>query len=229
MNRNKYIYQEQEKIFRIITKQFKDYYLTGGTALAFYFNHRYSEDLDFFSQNYRKDAVKKIMELMANKTGYTYELQAEQNDPKFVPISIFGVKLKKDIILKIDFVQDPHKNINKVKKGMHSVDDIYCRKIQITIDPAKIFIDETGREMSGSRQKAKDVFDLYYLSENYKPLSEFAPRYFSAKQISVMENWFRSLDKQDIKLDIADEIPHADAREVFEHLDNQVFKNLKKI
>ena len=29
-----------------------DFYLTGGTALAeFYLHHRYSEDLDFFSEN----------------------------------------------------------------------------------------------------------------------------------------------------------------------------------
>ena len=50
-----YIKDEQKKIATMVTKKFKNYYLTGGTALSFYFGHRFSEDLDFFTQRYRKE------------------------------------------------------------------------------------------------------------------------------------------------------------------------------
>ncbi|MCX6791217.1 MAG: nucleotidyl transferase AbiEii/AbiGii toxin family protein [Candidatus Gribaldobacteria bacterium] len=47
--------ENQQKVLEIIS-QSKDicqnFYLTGGTALAeFYLQHRFSEDLDFFSEN----------------------------------------------------------------------------------------------------------------------------------------------------------------------------------
>ncbi len=50
-NKISYIKSEQKKITEFVTKNFKKYYLTGGPALSVYFNHRFSEDLDFFSQN----------------------------------------------------------------------------------------------------------------------------------------------------------------------------------
>lgn len=56
-----YIQKEQKRITGLVVKKFKDYYLTGGTALAFYFGHRFSEDLDFFSQKYQKNDPDKIM------------------------------------------------------------------------------------------------------------------------------------------------------------------------
>jgi len=43
-----------------------------------------------------------------------------------------------------------------------------------------------------------------------------------------MDSWFRSLDKQEIMLDIVDEIPHADARKVFDHLDVQILRKLSR-
>ena len=54
-NKVSYVKGEQERITKMVTAKFKDYYLTGGTALSFYFNHRFSEDLDFFTQKYKKE------------------------------------------------------------------------------------------------------------------------------------------------------------------------------
>lgn len=51
-NSNKYfedIYKIQDKILNIVFSFENNFYLTGGTALnRFYFNYRFSEDLDFF-------------------------------------------------------------------------------------------------------------------------------------------------------------------------------------
>ena len=44
------LYPFQDKILKILGKADTEFYLTGGTALSrFLLNHRYSDDLDFFS------------------------------------------------------------------------------------------------------------------------------------------------------------------------------------
>ncbi len=43
-------FERMKKLAKEIQKHFKNFYLTGGTALMFKHNHREREDLDFFSQ-----------------------------------------------------------------------------------------------------------------------------------------------------------------------------------
>jgi len=46
------LFQIQDKILLALKQVLSSFYLTGGTALGrFYLNHRFSEDLDFFSNN----------------------------------------------------------------------------------------------------------------------------------------------------------------------------------
>ena len=68
-NKISYIKSEQRKIARLITGKFRKYYLTGGTALSFYFDHRFSEDLDFFTQDYRKEDPDLIMDFVSKESG----------------------------------------------------------------------------------------------------------------------------------------------------------------
>lgn len=51
------LYPLQDKFLRLLERQHAgQFYLTGGTALSrFYFQHRYSDDLDFFSRYEVKD------------------------------------------------------------------------------------------------------------------------------------------------------------------------------
>ena len=130
-NKISYIKSEQKRIAGFVTKKFKKYYLTGGTALSFYFNHRFSEDLDFFSQSYTKEDPDKIMNSITKLTGFKFKLEVEQDDPKLIPMKVYLLELKKGCVLKIDFVQDFQKNIKGVKNGIHSVEDIYYRKMSI--------------------------------------------------------------------------------------------------
>ncbi len=47
-----HLYQLQDRVFNILSKIYTTFYLAGGTALhRFYYNARYSYDLDFFTQN----------------------------------------------------------------------------------------------------------------------------------------------------------------------------------
>jgi predicted nucleotidyltransferase component of viral defense system len=60
----KILYPVQDKIFSLI--QSEKFYLTGGTCLSrFYYNHRYSDDLDFFFMG-QEDGLD-IFEIECNK------------------------------------------------------------------------------------------------------------------------------------------------------------------
>src|SRR5580658_3454148 len=98
-----YIQKEQRRITDMVTLKFKDYYLTGGTALAFYFKHRFSEDLDFFSQKYQKSDPEKIMKYISAETGFDYQLDTEDDSPKLIPMKVYFMELKDKQVLKIDF------------------------------------------------------------------------------------------------------------------------------
>ena len=48
----KKLYSLQDKVLHLLSGKLGGFYLTGGTALGrFYLNHRYSEDLYFFTNN----------------------------------------------------------------------------------------------------------------------------------------------------------------------------------
>lgn len=220
-----YIQEEQKRITGLVANKFKEYYLTGGTALAFYFGHRFSEDLDFFSQKYKKNDPDKIMKFIAEETGFDYQLDAVQDDPKLVPMKIYFMELKDKHVLKIDFVKDYVKNIKQIKNGLHSVDDIYLRKLYAAIGMQGKELD-TGRTIATGRQSVKDLFDIYYLSLKYKPLSDVFFEYFSYDQAERLDAWYRGFDKTETKLSLMDLVPSIDIGKLFKHLDEQIIKEI---
>ena len=224
-NKISYIKGEQRKITEFVTNNFKKYYLTGGTALSFYFNHRFSEDLDFFSQNYKKEDPEQIMSLISDLAGFKFKLEAEQDDPKLIPMRVYSLGLKRGYVLKIDFVQDFVKNIKRIKNGLHSLEDIYYRKISAGIGMVKKE-DSTGRIIHAGRQSVKDLFDLYYLSKHHQPLSEFFFEYFSYDKAESLIAWYRGFNRMDLKVELLDLIPKINTAEVIKHLDEEILKKL---
>lgn len=220
-----YIQQEQKRIAGLVTKKFKDYYLTGGTALAFYFAHRYSEDLDFFSQQYKKSDPDKIMKFIAGETGFDYKLNAVQEDAKLIPMKVYFMELKDKHMLKIDFVKDYSENIKQIKNGLHSVEDIYLRKLYAAIGQ-KQKETETGRAAASGRQSVKDLFDIFYLSSKYKPLSDMFFEYFSYDKAKYLDHWYRKFDKTETKLGLLDLVSGVDTGKIFKHLDEQILKKI---
>ena len=94
-NKIAYIKSEQKKITALVTNKFKKYYLSGGTALSFYLGHRFSEDLDFFTQEYGKEGPSQIMRFISKETGFNFSLEAEQDDSKLIPMKVYFLELKK--------------------------------------------------------------------------------------------------------------------------------------
>lgn len=219
-----YIKSEQKRITKLVTKRFKRYYLTGGTALSFYFNHRFSEDLDFFTQKYKKQEPGQILSFIAKETGFSFKLEAEQDDVKLVPMKVYFLKLKKGV-LKIDFVQDFESNIEGIRNGLHSVKDIYYRKIIAAIGITKEQ-DDLGRVIHAGRQSVKDLFDIYYLSEHYNFLSEFFFEYFSYDKAEALIAWYKRFNRIDLKIELMDLVSKVDVVKVMKHMDNEILKKI---
>lgn len=219
-----YTKKVQKRIFKLVTSRFKNYYLTGGTALSFYFNHRFSEDLDFFTQKYKREDPDKIMDLISRETGFPHRMEAEQNDPRLIPMKVYFMELGNGIILKMDFVQDFMKNIKRARNGLHAIEDIYIRKISIATQKEKQ--SATGRMMPTGRQTARDLYDIFYLSKNYKSLSNFFLEYFPRNKAESLIAWYRSFSRMDLKMELIDLIPGIDTREMFKHLDEEILLDL---
>lgn len=132
----------------------QDFYLVGGTALALYFGHRESIDLDFFSaQDFSLEKLKREISAIGR-----YQLTNEEIgtlDGMLDDVKLTFIRYEYPLLFPlIDF------------EGIKLADerDIACMKIDAV----------------SSRGSKKDFIDLYFLLEKY-PLSEllsfFAQKY----------------------------------------------------
>lgn len=121
------------------------YYLAGGTALSLHFGHRYSHDLDFFSENPEKSIV------ISGNLKNTGSLEIFQNDEGTFNGQLNGVKLS--------FFVYPYRLLRKpveyTNVKIASVEDIGCMKI----------------DAISSRGTKRDFIDLYFICKKY-PLPE---------------------------------------------------------
>lgn len=78
------------------------FFLTGGTALAgFYFGHRTSVDLDFFTlQTFKHQQLKTHLEAIAQKIGGEYEVKTDAES------LLTGIITVDDESVKVDLIQD---------------------------------------------------------------------------------------------------------------------------
>lgn len=132
------IKSEQKKIFEKL-KNFKEYYLAGGTALAFQIGHRISVDFDFFSpKDIPKYLLSKIKRLFKE-----YKVKVEVNNPEQLTVTLNEVHLT--------FLKYPFPIILKLVKHqgvkMLSIPEIAATKAY-TI---------------GHQATLKDYVDLYFI------------------------------------------------------------------
>jgi predicted nucleotidyltransferase component of viral defense system len=137
----------------------KNFYLTGGTALAeFYFQHRLSEDIDFFSENeVNASAVEAFLQGASTKLGIAKIIK--QN---FLGLYTYQLKYKNGVTLKVDFSYYPFPQIEKGvyfgKLEVSSLYDIAVNKIH-TI---------------ASRTRARDYIDMFFILKDSKiPSGEY--------------------------------------------------------
>lgn len=144
------LYQLQDKILKIIDNLNTGFYLTGGTALSrFYFNHRYSNDIDLFVNNDLKfhDYMKDIFKSFAT---HNINYNVEKRDETFYRLTL-------ENILKADFVNDV---------------PAYCGTIQIREEGPYSKIDNPINILANKinafydREEAKDIVDIWIITKN---------------------------------------------------------------
>lgn len=128
----------------------KTFYFTGGTALSvFHLGHRYSDDLDFFTEiTLPVEKVMNFAEIISKKLKTSYRYTEIDN------ARLFEFAKKDKPLIKVDFVSYPNKRIEAGKKyhgvSVDSLLDIAANKL-VTIP---------------ERTEVKDYVDLYFLLKN---------------------------------------------------------------
>ncbi len=175
------LYKNQNKILKKIFDREKDIFpgarviLVGGTALSrCYLQHRASYDLDLFV-NTRFDPAVVQRRLASARIGL--RMVEVVYDPMFAT-ELHGVSDIKGEPLRISIVEDIYADMFPITSvgGMRTevIEGLYHRKIRTITGSGEGAISSTGRTVhAGARQTARDIFDLYVLSREIKPLMEF--------------------------------------------------------
>jgi len=231
----------QNLVLRALSNKIDSFCLGGGTALSlFYFQHRISFDLDFFTQNFSLKMIEKVISFLS---GYL-ESEASPRKEK-MKIILAGKSLKEERakvmvyylyfssrnFLKIDFIEDIFSLIKRpmVVEGIKifSLEDIYLRKIY-TITGTVYVSDRIGKQrFMGGREDAKDLFDVYFLSHTFMPLSQFVKKYGDHTLKEGLITWFRSYDR----LQMIDGILNVDTDKSIDYrtIESYISKEIDKI
>lgn len=229
------IQNAQNKVLKTLSGKIDDFYLAGGTALSlYYFHHRESLDLDFFTGNFSKIRAYEITKFLSEKLRKKIECVAEQLDKDKVKLAIYILHINRSKTLKIDFVQDylacvkQPKLINGIK--VLSLEDIYIRKL-FAITGTSSSEDITGRKINkGGRQEAKDFYDLYCLSKIFLSLSRFCSKYGNQLLRESVIRWFRTYNRMDIRTGLLELKlkKDADYKEIELHFKKEIDKIISK-
>jgi len=131
------------------------FYLTGGTCLTeYYLHHRYSEDLDFFSED--EFVVQDVTTLLLHSKRLLGSpvIEYQQSFNRNVYQLIYG----KNDILKIEFTYYPFQRIEKIIKEPFQIDSL----IDIAVN--KLFT-------IYQNPRGRDYYDLYFIFQKEKSLT----------------------------------------------------------
>ncbi|MFA4924576.1 MAG: nucleotidyl transferase AbiEii/AbiGii toxin family protein, partial [Ignavibacteriaceae bacterium] len=146
------LYPLQDEVLALLGNEL--FYLTGGTCLSrFYYDHRFSEDLDFFFDGNRHPLsqfegefagfikkIKKICDIEVTVNGASFKRAFCKND---------------DIYLKLEFIYEPYPRIGEVVREANYFIDT---KENIAVNKLTAIY---------TRKTVKDYFDLYFLLKEY--------------------------------------------------------------
>lgn len=149
------LYPLQDEVLQLIKTQLKDQqfelYLTGGTCLSrCYFNHRFSDDLDFF---YHVSDSNLIMQRLIPALNLNFQIKTLAKDAdrsEFISVQI-------NQLLKLDIVRDVGEHFgefahHELYSPIDNLDNILANKISAIM----------------GRDEAKDVVDLWSIAQNYQ-------------------------------------------------------------
>ncbi len=151
----------QKEVLRGFSSQsfFADYYLTGGTALsAFYLKHRYSEDLDFFTEAPQGVArAETIVKSLVDKLGLRISMGR-----RFQTLFECSVHNNKGDKIEMDFALDMPGRLKPIRQreafgvDLDNSEDICCNKLSALYE----------------RVEPKDFVDIYFIVQDIFPFAE---------------------------------------------------------
>ena len=91
---------QQQQILKHLSSQIDDFYLAGGTALSlFYFDHRESIDLDFFTPEFSSLRVEKVIHFLTESSGLSINLEAQNlNEKNQLKVMIYYVRFENNSV-----------------------------------------------------------------------------------------------------------------------------------
>lgn len=183
------------------------FYFTGGTALSvFYLQHRYSDDLDFFSNrpfdfNLALDFMNKVAVLLDSHLLFTDKER----------VVVFQLMRENQLLIKVDFGYYPYLTLKegRVEQGVviDSLFDIAVNKL-LTINQrteVKDFVDlyfllqkdfSVWDLLYGVEAKFKMELDLIWLGADFLKKSRgftFLPKMIKPLELSQLQRFFRAL------------------------------------
>jgi hypothetical protein len=203
------LYPLQDKIFTIVSIYDDKIYLTGGTALSrFFFQHRFSDDLDFFTTT---DDLKLIAnDLIARLHDRGYRINKTNLDIYFARTFIE----KDDVQIKLEFV----KEYNRFGESIHTQKGVYINNLE----------DIGGNKITAfeDRAEVKDIVDLYYIIISLERLFEIA----DTKRVPVPYEELLTLNTEGIsgRALICQDIDLRDVQHFIEKLKEETERQIKK-
>lgn len=174
------LYPLQDRVLEIAGGYRERLILTGGTALArVYFDHRYSEDIDLFTDVERVQPLAHEFLNAIRSAGITVDLTNGQDQPGFVRAFVGEERLKVDIAADLPRLDLPFFD-PRLKVCVHTLTDLGGNKVVAYEGRAEI----------------KDVVDLYYLAK-----SQTWPEMFRAadrKRVPIAYEELRFITSQPI-------------------------------
>jgi len=149
------LYKLQDDVLAIIDRLSSGFYLGGGTALSrFCYNHRYSDDLDFFFAE-GNDFVREIQVLREKLVAEEFKVETFGFSERFARFSVTDSRRTPVLPLKVDFLDGrstPHFGNFRTTAGFSKVDN-----------PRNIL----AEKLSYIYQKSpKDIADIWIICKN---------------------------------------------------------------
>lgn len=229
------IREAQKKVLELFKTHAKTFALAGGTALElYYFNHRFSKDLDFFSSVYDAKEMETLVKEFGRVLGSPLKLESQMQLKGRAKVRFYIVPIKgASFPLKIDFVQDVIFEHPEIKKfagvPVYSAKSIYLQKV-IAVTGTILGESPIGADETTGRDEARDGVDLYYLSKEVMPLREFMkelPRPYQ-RGLNI---WYRKFSRHDFKMGVLElELydQKFDSTKIIRHLENEIKEFFKE-
>lgn len=184
------------------------FYFTGGTALSeYYLHHRYSEDMDFFSENkFDNQLIISFVEDLSKQYGFKYKSETMET------VNIFYLDFLARPTLKVDFNYYPFKRVKKsiFKNGLYidSLLDIAINKLMTIVQRADIkdFVDFYFLEpkfgvwdlIEGVKVKFGQKQEPYLLASDFLKIEDFEtlPRMIRPVTLNELKEFFRLKAKE---------------------------------